>query len=41
MNQELKQIVAEVNKIVKGKDGVIRKALSCKRMQFTPDVLPS
>lgn len=73
MNKELEQIVAEVNKIVKGKDGVIRKALaailagghvlledipgvgkttlamalgkamelSCKRMQFTPDVLPS
>lgn len=73
MNQELEQIVAEVNKIVKGKDGVIRKVLaailagghvlledipgvgkttlamalgkamelSCKRMQFTPDVLPS
>ncbi|MDE5716384.1 MAG: MoxR family ATPase [Lachnospiraceae bacterium] len=73
MNQELEQIVAEVNKIVKGKDGVIRKVLaailagghvlledipgvgkttlamalgkamelSYKRMQFTPDVLPS
>lgn len=73
MNQELEQIVAEVNKIVKGKDEVIRKALaailagghvlledipgvgkttlamalgkamelSYKRMQFTPDVLPS
>lgn len=73
MNQELEQIVAEVNKVVKGKDGVIRKALaailagghvlledipgvgkttlamalgkamelSYKRMQFTPDVLPS
>lgn len=73
MNKELEQIVAEVNKIVKGKDGVTRKALaailagghvlledipgvgkttlamalgkamelSCKRMQFTPDVLPS
>lgn len=73
MNQELEEIVAEVNKIVKGKDGVIRKVLaailagghvlledipgvgkttlamalgkamelSCKRMQFTPDVLPS
>ncbi|MCM1266754.1 MAG: MoxR family ATPase [Bacteroidales bacterium] len=73
MNQELEQIVFEVNKVVKGKDGVIRKALaailagghvlledipgvgkttlamalgkamelSCKRMQFTPDVLPS
>lgn len=73
MNRELEQIVAEVNKVVKGKDRVIRKALaailagghvlledipgvgkttlamamgramelSCKRMQFTPDVLPS
>ncbi len=73
MNNEQEQIVAEVNKIVKGKDGVIRKTLaaifagghvlledipgvgkttlamalgkamelSCKRMQFTPDVLPS
>lgn len=73
MNQELEQIVAEVNRIVKGKDEVIRKALaailagghvlledipgvgkttlamalgkamelSYKRMQFTPDVLPS
>ncbi len=73
MNRELEQIVAEVNKVVKGKDQVIRKALaailagghvlledipgvgkttlamalgkamelSCKRMQFTPDVLPS
>ena len=73
MNQELEQIVAEVNKVVKGKDRVIRKALaailagghvlledipgvgkttlamalgkamelSYKRMQFTPDVLPS
>lgn len=73
MNQELEQIVIEVNKVVKGKDGVIRKALaailagghvlledipgvgkttlamalgkamelSYKRMQFTPDVLPS
>ena len=73
MHQELEQIVVEVNKVVKGKDGVIRKALaailagghvlledipgvgkttlamalgkamelSCKRMQFTPDVLPS
>lgn len=73
MNQELEQIVSEVNKVVKGKDRVIRKALaailagghvlledipgvgkttlamalgkamelSCKRMQFTPDVLPS
>lgn len=73
MNRELEQIVVEVNKAVKGKDGVIRKALaailagghvlledipgvgkttlamalgkamelSYKRMQFTPDVLPS
>lgn len=73
MNHELEQIVAEVNKVVKGKDGVIRKALAAilagghvlledipgvgkttlamalgkameltyKRMQFTPDVLPS
>lgn len=73
MNRETEQIVAEVNKVVKGKDRVIRKALaailagghvlledipgvgkttlamalgkamelSCKRMQFTPDVLPS
>lgn len=73
MNQELEQIVAEVGKVVKGKDRVIRKALaailagghvlledipgvgkttlamalgktmelSYKRMQFTPDVLPS
>lgn len=73
MNQELEQIVVEVNKIVKGKDTVIRKALAAilagghvlledipgvgkttlamalaktmeltwKRMQFTPDVLPS
>lgn len=73
MNRELEQVVAEVNKVVKGKDWVIRKALaailagghvlledipgvgkttlamalgramelSCKRMQFTPDVLPS
>jgi len=73
MNQELEQIVSEVNKVVKGKDRVIRKALaailagghvlledipgvgkttlamalgkamelSYKRMQFTPDVLPS
>jgi MoxR-like ATPase len=73
VHQELEQIVVEVNKVVKGKDGVIRKALaailagghvlledipgvgkttlamalgkamelSCKRMQFTPDVLPS
>ena len=28
MNNELEQIVAEVNKIVKGKDGVIRKTLA-------------
>lgn len=73
MNQELEQVVSEVNKVVKGKDRVIRKALaailagghvlledipgvgkttlamalgkamelSYKRMQFTPDVLPS
>lgn len=73
MYQELEQIVLEVNKVVKGKDMVVRKALaailagghvlledipgvgkttlamalgktmelSCKRMQFTPDVLPS
>lgn len=73
MNTETEQIVAEVNKVVKGKDKVIRKVLaamlagghvlledipgvgkttlamalgrsmdlSYKRMQFTPDVLPS
>ena len=73
MNTELEQIVTEVNKVVKGKDRVIRKVLSAvlagghvlledipgvgkttlamalgksmeleyKRMQFTPDVLPS
>lgn len=73
MNTELEQVVAEVNKVVKGKDRVIRKVLAavlagghvlledipgvgkttlamalgkameldCKRMQFTPDVLPS
>lgn len=73
MNREMEQIVAEVNQVVKGKNGVIRKALaailagghvlledipgvgkttlamalgkamelSYKRMQFTPDVLPS
>lgn len=73
MNTELEQIVTEVNKVVKGKDGVIRKVLaavlagghvlledipgvgkttlamalgksmelSYRRMQFTPDVLPS
>lgn len=73
MNNELEQIVAEVNKVVKGKDRVIRKVLAAvlagghvlledipgvgkttlamalgkameleyKRMQFTPDVLPS
>ncbi len=28
MNQELEQVVAEVNKVVKGKDWVIRKALA-------------
>lgn len=28
MNRELEQIVAEVNKVVKGKDRVIRKALA-------------
>lgn len=73
MNTELEQIVTEVNKVVKGKDRVIRKVLAAvlagghvlledipgvgkttlamalgksmeleyKRMQFTPDVLPS
>lgn len=73
MNQELEQIVVEVNKVVKGKEKVVRKALAAilagghvlledipgvgkttlamalgramelvyKRMQFTPDVLPS
>ncbi|MCM1090978.1 MAG: MoxR family ATPase [Muribaculum sp.] len=73
MNAELEQIVNEVNKVVKGKDRVIRKVLAAvlagghvlledipgvgkttlamalgkameleyKRMQFTPDVLPS
>ncbi len=73
MNNELEQIVAQVNQVVKGKDRVIRKVLaavlagghvlledipgvgkttlamalgkamelSYKRMQFTPDVLPS
>lgn len=73
MNTELEQVVREVNKVVKGKDGVIRKVLAAvlagghvlledipgvgkttlamalgksmeleyKRMQFTPDVLPS
>ncbi len=73
MNAELEQIVAEVNKVVKGKDRIIRKVLAAvlagghvlledipgvgkttlamalgksmeleyKRMQFTPDVLPS
>lgn len=72
-NKELEQIVEQVSKIVKGKDGVIRKVLAAvlagghilledipgvgkttlamalgktmelgyKRMQFTPDVLPS
>lgn len=73
MNKELEQVVAQVNKVVKGKDRVIRKVLSAilagghvlledipgvgkttlamalgkaleldyRRMQFTPDVLPS
>ncbi|MCH5253191.1 MAG: MoxR family ATPase, partial [Lachnospiraceae bacterium] len=73
MNTELEQIVAEVGKVVKGKNPVIRKVLAAvlagghvlledipgvgkttlamalgksmeleyKRMQFTPDVLPS
>lgn len=73
MNTELEQVVIEVNKIVKGKDPVIRKVLGAilagghvlledipgvgkttlamalgramdldyRRMQFTPDVLPS
>lgn len=73
MNRELEQIVSEVNKVVKGKERVIRKVLAAlvagghvlledipgvgkttlamalgkameleyKRMQFTPDVLPS
>lgn len=73
MNTELERIVAEVNKVVKGKERVIRKVLAAvlagghvlledipgvgkttlamalgkameldyKRMQFTPDVLPS
>ena len=73
MNRELEQIVAEVNKVVKGKDRVVRKVLAAvlagghvlledipgvgkttlamalgktmeleyRRMQFTPDVLPS
>ena len=73
MNTELEQIVTEVNKVVKGKEDVIRKVLTAvlagghvlledipgvgkttlamalgksmeleyKRMQFTPDVLPS
>ena len=73
MNNELEQIVTEVNKVVKGKERVIRKVLGAvlagghvlledipgvgkttlamalgksmelayKRMQFTPDVLPS
>ncbi len=72
-NKELEQIVEQVSKIVKGKEGVIRKVLAAvlagghilledipgvgkttlamalgktmelgyKRMQFTPDVLPS
>ena len=73
MNNELEQIVSEVNKVVKGKERVVRKVLGAvlagghvlledipgvgkttlamalgksmelqyKRMQFTPDVLPS
>ena len=73
MNNELEQIVTEVNKVVKGKERVVRKVLAAvlagghvlledipgvgkttlamalgksmdleyKRMQFTPDVLPS
>ena len=73
MNNELEQIVTEVNKVVKGKERVVRKVLGAvlagghvlledipgvgkttlamalgksmelayKRMQFTPDVLPS
>ena len=73
MNTELEQVVAEVGKVIKGKDRVIRKVLAAvlagghvlledipgvgkttlamalgksmeleyKRMQFTPDVLPS
>lgn len=73
MNNELEQIVTEVNKVVKGKERVVRKVLvavlagghvlledipgvgkttlamalgksmelAYKRMQFTPDVLPS
>lgn len=73
MNAELDQVVAEVGKVVKGKDAVIRKVLGAvlagghvlledipgvgkttlamalgrameldyRRMQFTPDVLPS
>lgn len=73
MNTELEQVVAEVGKVIKGKDNVIRKVLAAvlagghvlledipgvgkttlamalgrameleyKRMQFTPDVLPS
>lgn len=73
MNQELDEIVAQVNQVVKGKDMVVRKVLaailagghvlledipgvgkttlavalgqamelSYRRMQFTPDVLPS
>ncbi|MBR1853950.1 MAG: MoxR family ATPase [Lachnospiraceae bacterium] len=73
MNNELEQIVIEVNKVVKGKERVVRKVLAAvlagghvlledipgvgkttlamalgksmelayKRMQFTPDVLPS
>ena len=73
MNTELEQVVAEVGKVIKGKDRVIRRVLAAvladghvlledipgvgkttlamalgrameleyKRMQFTPDVLPS
>ena len=73
MNQELENVVSEVNKVVKGKERVVRKVLAAvlagghilledipgvgkttlamalgkameleyKRMQFTPDVLPS
>lgn len=73
MNTELEQVVAEVKKVVKGKDSIVRKVLAAvlagnhvlledipgvgkttlamalgkameleyKRMQFTPDVLPS
>ena len=73
MSNELEQVITEVNKVVKGKERVIRKVLAAvlagghvlledipgvgkttlamalgkamdlqyKRMQFTPDVLPS